>query len=92
MLTVGTRELKNKLGQYLRSVRLGNEVLITVHGRPLARIVPEPSRRTPLEAKLVRLAAQGILQAPEVRLRHDFPAPVDLEGRALSEIIVEERR
>ena len=92
MLTVGTRELKNKLGQYLRSVHMGNEVLITVHGRPLARIVPEPSRRTPLEAKLARLAVQGIIQAPTMRLRDDFPAPIDLEGKPLSEIVVEERR
>jgi prevent-host-death family protein len=92
MLTVGTRELKNKLGQYLRSVHLGNEVLITVHGRPLARIVPEPSRRTALETKLSRLSAQGIIQAPDLRLRRDFPAPIDLAGKPLSEVIVEERR
>ncbi len=41
MLTVGMRELKQQIGKLLRRVReQGDQILITYHGKVVARIVP----------------------------------------------------
>ena len=40
MKEIGAFEAKNKLGQLLDMVEQGEEVLITRHGRPVARLVP----------------------------------------------------
>lgn len=39
MLTVGSFEAKNQLAELLRKVQEGEEVLITKHGQPAARLV-----------------------------------------------------
>jgi len=41
MLEVGAFEAKNKLGSLLDRVEKGEEVRITRHGKPLARLVPD---------------------------------------------------
>ncbi len=40
MLSVGAFEAKNKLGSLLDRVEQGEEVLITRHGKPVAKLVP----------------------------------------------------
>jgi hypothetical protein len=40
MQTVGVRELKNKLSEYLRRVRLGERLLVTDRGEVVAEFVP----------------------------------------------------
>lgn len=40
MRTVGVRELKNKLSEYLRRVRLGESVLVTDRGEVVAELMP----------------------------------------------------
>jgi prevent-host-death family protein len=40
MREVGAFEAKNKLGQLLDLVERGEEVIITRHGKPVARLVP----------------------------------------------------
>src|SRR5437762_458953 len=40
MIVAGVAEVKAKLSEYLSRVRGGSDVLITEHGRPVARIVP----------------------------------------------------
>lgn len=42
MTTVGARELKNRLGRYLRQVEAGDTILVTERGRPLAELRPLP--------------------------------------------------
>jgi len=37
----GVRELKTQLSAYLLKVEAGETVLITKHGKPIGRIVPE---------------------------------------------------
>ena len=52
MMTVNVATLKEKLSHYLRLVKRGQEVLVTSHRHPVARILPaehtvnivEPSR------------------------------------------------
>jgi len=37
--TVGVRDLKNQLTSYLDRVRAGEEITVTEHGRPIARLI-----------------------------------------------------
>lgn len=43
MTSVNIATLKEKLSQYLRMVEEGEEVMITSHKQPVAKIVPAPS-------------------------------------------------
>lgn len=43
MKSVGIREFKARLSEYLRSVKEGEALLITDRGRPVARVLPEPA-------------------------------------------------
>ncbi len=38
--TVGVRELKNRLSEYLRRVRLGERILVTDRGEVVAELLP----------------------------------------------------
>jgi prevent-host-death family protein len=93
MRTVGSRELKNRLGAYLKLVGKGETLIVTDRGKPVARIVPaEPAEeqgRT-LDDVLRQLEAEGHLRLgtrPFKRFK-----PVRLKGKPLSEIIIEDRR
>lgn len=46
-IEVGIRELKNQLSRYIDQVRDGKEVIVTEHGKPVARLAPlkETDRR-----------------------------------------------
>ena len=41
MKTVSVATLKQKLSEYLRLVEQGDEVVVTSHRRPVARLVPD---------------------------------------------------
>jgi prevent-host-death family protein len=93
MSTVGVTELKNRLTQYLRRTKRGEEVIITERGTPIALIQPirNADKAVSLEARLARLAAQGVVALPtqkplrRVRL-------VKVSGKPISKTIVEDRR
>ena len=93
MSTVGIRELKNRLTQYLRRTKQGEEVIITERGKPIALIQPIRSVEHPvsLEARLAKLAAQGFVTLPtheplkRVRL-------AKVSGPPVSKTILEDRR
>jgi antitoxin (DNA-binding transcriptional repressor) of toxin-antitoxin stability system len=38
VITVGIREIKNRLSEYLRKAKAGERVVVTEHGRPIAVI------------------------------------------------------
>jgi len=62
MKTVGVRELKNRLSEYIRQVRSGESVLVTDRGEVVAELTP-PGHGTAngdMPAALVALAKQGL--------------------------------
>ncbi len=91
-ISVGSRELKNRLGKYLRMVREGMTILITDRGRPVAELRPLRPSTTDLEERLDELAAQGLITRSSQSLG-PLPAhlPLRIEGASLSDVIVEER-
>jgi prevent-host-death family protein len=61
---VGAFEAKNKLGQLLDLVEQGEEIMITRHGKEVARLVPVRSIRSREEA---RAALRRIRERAEQR-------------------------
>lgn len=88
--TVGTRELKTRLGSYLRLVRSGKVVVVTDRGRPVAELRPIAPSGDDEEAVLRELAALG-----RIRLGSgdEFPPlrPVRLRSGSLSDAVLEDR-
>lgn len=90
MVVAGVAQLKAKLSEYLARVRGGEEVLITEHGRPVARLVPAGSD----EERLAELERRGLIRVGSMTLPDGFldqPLP-EIHGPSLSEAIIEERR
>ena len=60
--SVGVRELKNRLSEYLREVRAGERVLVTDRGEVVAELAPpgERGRDPDVPATLLVLARQGL--------------------------------
>jgi prevent-host-death family protein len=48
---IGAFEAKNKLGMLLDRVEYGEEITITRHGKPVARLVPNATRIDKLQAR-----------------------------------------
>ena len=64
-MDVSVRELRNHTGRVIAAVEGGEPVVLTVHGRPVADIVPRRMRseRRPSELLLADLAAIDRLAA-----------------------------
>ena len=56
-MEIGAFEAKNKLGHLLDLVEKGEEILITRHGKPVARLVPNTSS---VDREQARAAAERI--------------------------------
>lgn len=87
---VGSRELKIRLGTYLRMVRNGQTLVITDRGLPVAELRPIEGARGD-EAALARLAARGTVTLPRLaparKARH-----LTVRGTSLSAAILEDRK
>jgi prevent-host-death family protein len=46
MITVGVRDLKNQLSQYLRYVKDGEKIIVTEHNRIIAEIIVPEKKNT----------------------------------------------
>jgi len=60
---VGIRDLKNRLSEYLRQVRLGEGVLVTDRGEVVAELLPPGQVRSDpsIPAGLLTLAKRGLV-------------------------------
>ena len=87
---VGSRELKTRLGTYLRQVQSGRTLVITERGRPVAELKPIDVEGKGDEKRLDELVALGLLtresNAPLARIK-----PVAIKRKLLSTAIVEGR-
>ena len=87
-LSVGVRELKSRLSEYLRQVKAGQTVVITEHGQPVGRIVPATQ---PLEARLQAMAQAGLLLWSGRKLEPMPPVAQGPGDRTVAELLVEDR-
>ena len=91
MQTTTVSQLKMSLSAYLRQVKAGEEVVITEHGRPIARLLPLASPE-PLPEYLKDLEEKGLLKRGEKSLPKDFwdlPRPSDPQAVVRSAVLRE---
>jgi antitoxin (DNA-binding transcriptional repressor) of toxin-antitoxin stability system len=84
--------LKNQLSRYIALVKKGDDVLITERGRVIARVVKENSRRSSLRQALQALVLRRQVIMPMREIQRNISEPAKLPGKAVSEIVLEERR
>ncbi len=88
MREIGVRELKTTLSQTLQSVARGQQVRVTLRGKPLADIVPAGASTG--DDRLRQLVAQGRLAAPARARPAQTPRPVQSD-RSASALVLAER-
>jgi prevent-host-death family protein len=82
---VGVRELRNNLSRYLARVQEGEEVVITDHGRPVARVLPLRGEPT-----LDRLIDAGLV-TPARKRKGASSRPINTAG-TVSDLVAQQRR
>lgn len=91
--TVGIRELKTHLSQYIKRVKSGEMIVITEHGKPVGRIVPHVEYS--LEEKLLALRDSGFLiwegEGLPAKLEPYEPAEKLRDDILLSDLVLEDR-
>ena len=94
MKSVGLRELKNRLSEYIRDVRAGESVLVTDRGEVVAEIGPPGHHTVPSPdwAALQTLARRGLATLGRPNTDHPYRRlrPVVKPGRAAA-LLAEER-
>ena len=78
MATVTAFEAKTRFGELLERVARGEEVVITRHDRPVARLVPEGGRRL----DDVRRAVDGLRELQQRIRRRSRAKLTDAEARS----------
>ncbi len=86
-VSVGVRELKNNLSRYLDRVQDGEEVIVTDHGRPVARL----SRLDPQTDRLAQMIASGVVRPPRSATTHRPNRRIKAKG-SVSDLVAEQRR
>jgi prevent-host-death family protein len=74
MQSVPIHQAKSQLSELIRAVEQGEDVVLTRHGKPVARLVAE-SAEGPSEAERDRLAAQALAELRAFRSLWRPPAP-----------------
>ncbi len=88
MREMGVRELKQSLSETLRAVGRGEQVRVTLRGRPLADIVPAGAAA--VDDRLRELVANGRV-VPPARARPQRPPRLVETTRSASSLVLSER-
>jgi len=92
MKTTPVSQLKATLSEQLARVKAGEEIVVTEHGRPIAKIVPLGGATVGLSAHMSELARNGLIRLGSGKISKDIwklPRPVDKRGRALKALVDE---
>lgn len=87
-MSVGVRDLKARLSEYLRLVKQGHSVIITEHGRPVGRLSPIEES---LEERIKALQAAGLVAWSGKMLKAITPPATNRGERQVSDLLVEMR-
>lgn len=80
-MEIGVRDLRNRTSQVIDAVQAGERVTLTVHGEPVADIVPHGRRARWLSGEHLR--EQLHTRAADPELTHDLD---ELAGQTLGEL------
>ena len=93
MRKVGSREFKNRAGQYMDEASKGIPLLVTKRGKPLVKVVAADSESAPeptLMDVLKRLQGEGKIRLASGRLGKF--RPVRIRGKSASQTLLEDRK
>jgi len=85
---VGIRELKAHLSEYMAKVKSGQSIVITEHGKPVGRIIPEGQS---LEEHVEALRQAGVIAWNGKKLKRIKPPAVNRSDKLVSDIVIEMR-
>jgi prevent-host-death family protein len=85
---VGIRELKENLSKYMAKVKGGQSIVITEHGKPVGRIVPEGQS---LEKRVDALVQAGVIAWNGKKLKRIKPPIINRSDKLASDIVIEMR-
>ena len=88
--TVGSRELKTRLGSYLKRVSRGQAFIVTDRSQPVAELRPLRSTGSAADARLAAMAALGAITLPS-SARLSPLAPVSTGRQLGSDMIRQDR-
>ncbi len=86
-MEAGIRDLRNNLSKYLDRVRAGEEIVVTDHGRAIARVVPMTRQRT-----VDRLIAEGRVTPAEEPKRPSASYGPRIKAKGTVSDLVDEQR
>jgi prevent-host-death family protein len=89
MITVGIRQLKTKLSEYLRDVKRGKSIVITVKGQVVALLLPAENHYDVEIARELTRKGIGTWKGGKPK---GVSRPVIIKGKPLSQIVIEDRR
>lgn len=87
-VTVGVRELKARLSEYLREIKRGNTIVITEHGKPVGRLVPSAQ---PLAERVEAMRRAGLVTWNGKKLPAGQPVATLRRRHSLADLISEGR-
>ncbi len=86
---VGTRELKNKLSEYIRRVKKGQTVIITERGNVVAQLIPPQQT---IEERIWAMVDAGLAEWNGQKLKPHKPKIINKSKKLISDLILEDRR
>jgi len=92
MLTAEAIKLGDEFIRYLDFVKNGDDILIAESGKIIARITKEEAQDSFINQALRPLISEGPVIAPTRPLDKNIPAPVEVPGKPVSEMVTEDRR
>ena len=88
VISVGVRELKDHLSNYLRQVKSGQTIVITDHGREIAQLIP---RNLSVREKIVAMRDAGLLEWSGEKFAPGEPVGETIGSQSLSDLVSELR-
>jgi prevent-host-death family protein len=94
MLTVGIRELKNRLTYYLNAAKKGDNIIVTERGMPVAILhnLDRTEETASVEERMAVLSREGLISLPKKKVVFLPVKRVTVRGVPVSETIIGERR
>jgi len=89
MTVVGIRELKNRLGEYLKRVRTGERLVVIERGEPVAIISPPAVTR--VDRRIEAAVREGVVRWGGGKPR-GTRRPPRIKGRSVAQAVIEDRR
>lgn len=89
MTSVGIRELKNRLSEFMHRVDAGERMVVTDRGRPVAVILPTGAG--PDDRRIEEMLREGLARWKGGKPR-GAARPPRMKGPSVSEAVVEDRR